>query len=53
MGGRERVMAREGGAEKSLRRERERSDGTEGVIPVPQAFVLRGRVSCVCEQAAS
>ena len=41
-------MAREGGAEKSLRRESACSYRTEGVIPVPQAFVLRVRVSCVC-----
>lgn len=49
----ERARERDGrrrGWEESKERERER---TEGVIPVPQTFVLRVYVSCLCEQAAS
>uniref|UniRef100_A0A8C6KS08 Uncharacterized protein n=1 Tax=Nothobranchius furzeri TaxID=105023 RepID=A0A8C6KS08_NOTFU len=40
-----RGVAREGGVEKSLRREW--NNRTEGVIPVPQAFVSPLHVSCV------
>lgn len=50
-GGRERDGGRRRGWEES--KERERSDRREGVIPVPQAFVLRVCVSCACEGAAS